>query len=144
MVLGVKNPYLKVSFNGKISLRNDNPENIIFEGEVPANQLNSQARVNLELKNRGNEYFKLNLFENALNCYKDALINIEDQTLEIAILGNSAACNLSLELYEEAVEACNKILQYQPQHLKALYRKAKAYLGLFEYEKSIQIFEALK
>jgi len=38
MVIGVKNPYLKVSFNGKISLRNDNPENIIFEdGVVPEN-----------------------------------------------------------------------------------------------------------
>ena len=41
MVLGVKNPYLKVSYNGKISLRNDNPENIIYEGEVPADQLKS-------------------------------------------------------------------------------------------------------
>lgn len=60
MVIGVKNPYLKVSFNGKISLRNDNPENIIFEGEVPANQLIIKARINLELKNRGNEYFKQN------------------------------------------------------------------------------------
>lgn len=58
MVIGVKNPYLKVSANGKISLRNDNPENIIFEGEIPANQLMSKARNHAELKNRGNEYFK--------------------------------------------------------------------------------------
>ena len=129
---------MKVSFNGKISLRNDNPENIIFEeGEIPANQLSSKARINLELKNRGNEYFKANLFAHALNCYNDALINIEDQTLEIAILSNMAACNLGLELYEEALECCNKILHHEPQHLKALYRKAKAYLGLFEYDKSI-------
>lgn len=55
-----------------------------------------------------------------------------------------AACNLGLELYEEALETCNQILKQDPQHLKALYRKAKAYLELFEYEKSIQIFELLK
>lgn len=77
-MLGVKNPYLKVGFNGKISLRNDNPENIVFEEGTPPNQL-CPSRHNMELKNRGNEYFKANMFENALNCYEDALISIDDK-----------------------------------------------------------------
>lgn len=62
----------------------------------------------------------------------------------MAILGNMAACNLGLELYEEALQCCSKILVHDPRHVKGLYRKAKAHLGLFDYERSIQIFQALK
>ena len=67
----------------------------------------SKARNHLELKNRGNDYFKVNQFEAALFCYEDALLDNEDKTLEIAVLSNMAACNLGLELYEEALETCN-------------------------------------
>ena len=47
------------------------------------------------------------------------------------------ACKNNLELYEEALDLGNLILQLDPNHLKARYRMAKAHLGLFEYEKSI-------
>ena len=33
MVLGVKHPYLSLSYTGVLSLRNDNPENIMFKIE---------------------------------------------------------------------------------------------------------------
>jgi hypothetical protein len=30
-MIGIKQPYLKISYYGNLSLRNDNPENIMFE-----------------------------------------------------------------------------------------------------------------
>ena len=65
MVIGVKNPYLKVSFNGKISLRNDNPENIIFKKDnhgIPSSLSPSFD----ELKERGNIYYINGEYESGL------------------------------------------------------------------------------
>ena len=58
MQMGIKQPYMKISFSGKLSLRNDNSANVIF--------LTSAA----ELKEKGNAYFKQSKFPEALKYFK--------------------------------------------------------------------------
>jgi hypothetical protein len=64
----IKQPYKKISFNGSIKLRNDNPKNLIFlqsDGSV--------LKDSLRLKEIGNEFLKTNQLVNAIKFYFDAL-----------------------------------------------------------------------
>jgi len=55
-----------------------------------------------------------------------------------------ANCYVNLGLFEDAIDFCDQILYIEEDHEKALYRKAKALAGLYEYDKSIEIFNKLK
>ena len=68
------------------------------------------------------------------------MVDISDKKLELTIFSNLAGCYVNLELYEDAIEFCDKILVVESEHEKALYRKAKALVGLYEFEKGIEIF----
>lgn len=60
------------------------------------------------------------------------------------IYSNIAGCYVNLELFEDAIEFCNKILAIEKDHVKANYRKAKALAGLYEFKESIEFFKKLK
>lgn len=47
---------------------------------------------------------------------------------------NSAACNLRLKNYEDALQCCLKVLKKDPKNVKALYRKAQAQAGGKDFE----------
>ena len=46
-----------------------------------------------------------------------------------------------LELYEDALEFAEKALMLQQNHQKSLFRKGKALMFLFEFEKAEEIFK---
>ena len=60
--------------------------------------------------------------------------NLLDKELELTIYSNIANCYVNLELFEDSIEFCDKILDVEKTHVKANYRKAKALAGLFEFE----------
>jgi len=45
---------------------------------------------------------------------------------------NLAFCYLQLEDWKNVINFCNKVLELKPDHVKALYRRCKAYLKLKE------------
>ncbi|PRP79707.1 70 kDa peptidyl-prolyl isomerase-like [Planoprotostelium fungivorum] len=49
---------------------------------------------------------------------------------------NLCATRNKLKKYDEAVQGCNLILKKDENHLKALYRRAQAYIGLNDLEKA--------
>ena len=54
--------------------------------------------------------------------------------LKISCNLNNAACKLKLKDYKEAVKLCTKVLDIDSRNVKALYRRAQAYIQLVELE----------
>lgn len=50
-------------------------------------------------------------------------------TTIIQVLLNLAACDQQLGAFVEARQWCDRVLQFDPQNIKALYRRSQAYLG---------------
>ncbi|WFD28648.1 hypothetical protein MNAN1_003661 [Malassezia nana] len=102
------------------------------------------------LKEEGNEAFSKGQYAEAMNKYQDALMRLppriqdeqdrpansvaEDEhmrqteivDLRVKIHANMAVCHLKLEQYEDAVKASSEALAENPQHVKALHRRATA------------------
>lgn len=58
---------------------------------------------------------------------------------------NLAACQLSLEDMPRVVENCNKVLERQPDNIKALYRRGRALTALNEFERAeVDLQHAIK
>lgn len=61
---------------------------------------------------------------------------------QITLYNNLAHIQLKYGEYSAAQDLCNRVLKYEPENLKALYRRGLAYAGLHLYEdawKDIQI-----
>ncbi|CEG36879.1 FKBP-type peptidyl-prolyl cis-trans isomerase [Plasmopara halstedii] len=57
------------------------------------------------------------------------------QDIKIAVWANMALCHLKLgEQPERALSCCDKVLELEPQHSKARFRKAQAMIQLTHYE----------
>ena len=52
----------------------------------------------------------------------------------ISCLNNLSACHLSMKEYAKAKDLCVRVLEVEPDNLKALVRGAKAALALHEYD----------
>ena len=88
-----------------------------------------------ELKEQGNALVGQGDFEGAAARYSSALELLgdsDDQDLRIALLSNRALCHLKLDKprAEEAVRDCSAVLELQPGHEKALFRRAQGFLAL--------------
>jgi tetratricopeptide (TPR) repeat protein len=89
------------------------------------------------IKEEGNKSFKGGMYNEALSMYSRALENLrgfdgsEVTPLKVALLNNSAACQLKLKNFTDSVSMSEKALQIDPKNLKALQRigQAKAELG---------------
>ncbi|KAL1132755.1 hypothetical protein AAG570_010707 [Ranatra chinensis] len=95
----------------------------------------------LKEKDLGNEYYKGNEFEKALRYY----------TRSIAVYptavayNNRAATYLKQCKYSKALEDTNKVLEIEPENVKAFYRRALALQHKNEFHKALDdIREVLK
>mmetsp|Transcript_26876 Transcript_26876/g.25739 ORF Transcript_26876/g.25739 Transcript_26876/m.25739 type:complete len:365 (+) Transcript_26876:21-1115(+) len=61
----------------------------------------------------------------------------------VTCMNNMAACYLSMKEYTKAKEICVRILQNDPDNVKALLRGAKAALALHEYEECDMCLKSL-
>ncbi|XP_033698814.1 sperm-associated antigen 1 isoform X4 [Tursiops truncatus] len=85
------------------------------------------------LKEEGNQCVKDKNYKDALSKYSECLkIN-----KECAIYTNRALCYLKLGQFEEAKQDCDQALQIDLGNVKACYRRALAYKGLKNYQKSL-------
>uniref|UniRef100_A0A0B7B3H2 Protein unc-45 homolog B n=2 Tax=Arion vulgaris TaxID=1028688 RepID=A0A0B7B3H2_9EUPU len=86
-------------------------------------------------REKGNEYFKSEKFEEALSSYDQALESSTLKDFDKAVLyKNKAACYLKLEKYKEAVEDASRSLDLSPNDPKALFRRCQGYESLDQAE----------
>ncbi|CCE64657.1 hypothetical protein TPHA_0I01510 [Tetrapisispora phaffii CBS 4417] len=83
----------------------------------------------MALKDKGNDYFKKQDFENALKYYNYALTLKQDPVF----YSNISACYVSLGQLEKVVESSTEALKLKHDYSKALLRRASAYESLANY-----------
>ncbi|KAL2926880.1 Peptidyl-prolyl cis-trans isomerase PASTICCINO1 [Bienertia sinuspersici] len=98
------------------------------------------------MKEKGNSYFKERKFENALEMYgyaetiltrfkfEDEIDRIVFCDLAICILLNSTACFTRLKEFERVGQVCSIVLEFQPNNVKAMYKRAVAAVELGKHD----------
>lgn len=97
-------------------------------------------------KAAGNDLFKIGRFQRAAKKYSKALnyvnedVQFEDavealvKTLRVSCWLNHAACCFKLKDFCQAINLCSKVLEIESCNVKALYRRAQAYVELHDLE----------
>ncbi|XP_059667885.1 peptidyl-prolyl cis-trans isomerase PASTICCINO1 isoform X1 [Cornus florida] len=108
-----------------------------------------------KIKGTGNRLFKEGKFELAKAKYEKVLrefnhVNPQDDeegkefsdTRNLLHL-NVAACYLKIGECRKSIEACNKVLDANPVHVKALYRRGMAYMSAGDFEEARRDFNKM-
>lgn len=108
-----------------------------------------------KIRTTGNRLFKEGKFELAKAKYEKVLrefnhVNPQDDEEGKVFLNtrnllnlNVAACHLKLGECRKSIETCNKILEANPAHVKALYRRGMAYMEVGDFEEARSDFEMM-
>ncbi|XP_011306836.1 peptidyl-prolyl cis-trans isomerase D [Fopius arisanus] len=110
-----------------------------------------------QIKSSGNYYFDKKNYSKAGKKYKKSLRFYdwllkrdrapEDlleplQNLRNSIMLNASAVEIKLGRYREALKLCNNVLANDKNSSKALFRRSQSYMGLNEYELSLDDLKA--
>ncbi|CAN6281540.1 unnamed protein product [Urochloa humidicola] len=94
----------------------------------------------------GNDLFKIGKFQRAAKKYSKALDYINEdghfedeveesmKTLRVSCCLNHAACCLKLKDFAQTISLCSKVLEIESCNVKALYRRAQAYIESYDLE----------
>ena len=97
-----------------------------------------------ELKTKGNRAFHANKFDEALQSYTAALqVNFEDQPFRAVLHANRAATLQSLKKHLEAIVACCESQFFDKSYVRAIQRRADAYLSIGDWTMAAKDLEAL-
>lgn len=127
------------------------------EYEKESWQLNEDEKLKsvAENRQRGNEFFKHNRHEEAEEMYSLALGVLEQLMLrekpkdvewialtkmKIPLLLNYAQCKLLRKDFYRVIECCTEVLSYEPDNLKALYRRGKGHVGAWNPQQAEKDF----
>lgn len=117
-------------------------EMVSFTKEKESWDMNTTEKIQAsrEKKEQGNSLFKVGKYQRAAKKYDKAAKYIEhdnsfsaeekkqSKVLKVSCNLNHAACCLKLKDFKEAVKLCSKVLELESQNVKALYRRAQAYI----------------
>ncbi|KAL2253320.1 HSP-interacting protein [Sesamum indicum] len=99
-----------------------------------------------ELKEEGNRRFQAKDYVGALQQYENALKLTPKMHPDRAVFhSNRAACLMQMKPidYETVISECNLALQVQPQFVRALLRRARAFEAVGKYELAMQDVQSL-
>ncbi|XP_076544136.1 aryl-hydrocarbon-interacting protein-like 1 isoform X1 [Osmia lignaria lignaria] len=106
-----------------------------------------------EIKEKGNALFQKRKYDDACEMYAKGIGILEQlmlaekpneeewlalNKLKTPLLLNYAQCKLIKKEYYAVIEHCTTILKHDPDNVKALYRRGKAYIGAWDEEKAIK------
>jgi tetratricopeptide (TPR) repeat protein len=110
---------------------------------------NPLGNLALELKNKGNYFFKSDRYEEAKICYSEAIeVQLKSSdSLDLngvnILFNNRAACYLKLGQYDKAIKDCSEVLKHSATDAKALYRRAQAQELNFRYAEAFRDLKRL-
>ncbi|XP_057509366.1 peptidyl-prolyl cis-trans isomerase FKBP62-like [Actinidia eriantha] len=135
-------------------------ELVSFDKEKESWDMNTEEKIEAagKKKEEGNTLFKAGKYIRASKRYEKAVKYIEYDTsfsedekkqtklLKVTCNLNNAACKLKLKDYKQAEKLCTKALELDSKNVKALYRRAQAYINLadldlaeFDIKKALEI-----
>ncbi|KAK0590068.1 hypothetical protein LWI29_022313 [Acer saccharum] len=135
-------------------------ELVSFEKEKESWDMSTPEKIEAAGKKKedGNALFKAGKYARAAKRYEKAVKYIEydssfgeeekkqAKALKVACNLNDAACKLKLKEYKQAEKLCTKVLELESRNVKALYRRAQAYIQLadldlaeFDIKKALEI-----
>lgn len=135
-------------------------ELVSFVKEKESWDMNTAEKIEAagKKKEEGNALFKAGKYLRASKRYEKAIKYIDYDTsfseeekaqskvLKITCNLNSAACKLKLKDYKQAEKLCTKVLELESTNVKALYRRAQAYMNMadldlaeFDIKKALEI-----
>ncbi|XP_004510236.1 peptidyl-prolyl cis-trans isomerase FKBP62-like [Cicer arietinum] len=135
-------------------------ELVSFVKDKESWDMNTEEKIEAagKKKEEGNALFKTGKYARASKRYEKAVKYIEYDTsfseeqkksakaLKVACNLNDAACKLKLKDYKQAEKLCTKVLELESTSVKALYRRAQAYIQLadldlaeFDIKKALEI-----
>ncbi|KAH0634466.1 hypothetical protein KY290_037878 [Solanum tuberosum] len=123
-------------------------ELVSFVKEKESWDMNTQEKIEAagKKKEEGNVLFKAGKYVRASKRYEKAVSFIEydssfsdDEKQQVKLLKvscnlNNAACKLKLKEYKEAAKLCSEVLEIDSKNVKALYRRAQAYIQLVDLD----------
>ncbi|WOK94503.1 70 kDa peptidyl-prolyl isomerase-like [Canna indica] len=124
-------------------------ELVSFVKEKESWDLNNNAEkieAAAKKKDEGNALFKSGKYVRACKRYEKAAKFVDydnnfteeekkqSKALKAACNLNNAACKLKLKDYKETVKLCTKVLEIEGRNVKALYRRAQAYIQLADLD----------
>ncbi|KAI3508883.1 hypothetical protein L1887_23903 [Cichorium endivia] len=108
-------------------------------------------------KEEGNVLYKSGKYQRAAKKYDKAVDYVSEEgqfgdddqklvkSLRVSCWLNGAACSLKLKDYKNAIMLCSKVLDIEFYNVKALYRRAQAYIETHDFELSeLDIKKALE
>ena len=97
-----------------------------------------------ELKTKGNRAFHANKFDEALQSYTAALrVNFEDHPFRAVLHANRAAALQSAKKHLEAIVACCESQFFDKSYIRAIQRRADAYLSIGDWTMAAKDLEVL-
>lgn len=108
-----------------------------------------------KIKGTGNRLFKEEKFELAKAKYEKVLrefnhVNPQDDDegkefseTRSSLHLNVAACFLKMGEYRKSIETCNKVLDANPVHVKAFYRRGMAYMAVGDFDEARNDFNKM-
>lgn len=88
-------------------------------------------------KNKGNEAFKSEKYEEAISLYNKAISLAEQDSRDLATyLKNRAAAYLKTKEYDKVIKDCDEALRIVPEDPKALFRRSQALEALERFEEA--------
>ncbi|OAY80936.1 Peptidyl-prolyl cis-trans isomerase FKBP62 [Ananas comosus] len=123
-------------------------ELVSFEKEKESWDMNNAEKIEAagKKKEEGNALFKAGKYAKASKRYEKAAKYVEydssfseeekkqSKVLKVTCNLNNAACKLKLKQYKEAEKLCTKVLEIESTNVKALYRRAQAYIQLADLD----------
>ncbi|KAJ8477665.1 hypothetical protein OPV22_021392 [Ensete ventricosum] len=123
-------------------------ELVSFVKEKESWDMNTAEKIEAAAKKKeeGNALFKMGKYMRASKKYEKGSKFIEhdnsfseeekkqSRALKAICSLNNAACKLKLKDYKEAEKLCTKVLETESRNVKALYRRAQAYIQLVDFD----------
>ncbi|CAN6457448.1 unnamed protein product [Victoria cruziana] len=122
-------------------------EMISFTKEKEPWEMDTKEKFNAagKKKEEGNVLFKNGKYQQAAKKYTKAADCLNEgsfeageekaaKTLKVSCWLNNAACSLKLNNFIDTIQLCSKVLDLESQNVKAMYRRAQAYLGTFDLD----------
>lgn len=93
-------------------------------------------------KNQGNDHYKVKNYKVAVDYYAKGLdVECNDNSINLLLYLNRAACNLELRNYRRCIEDCKNALMIDSKNVKACYRSGKAFFLIGRLQEAKQILE---